>query len=350
MELKDRGFNIPESVVFDSGSDHSYGKLIAEPFERGYGTTVGNALRRVLLSSIEGAAVTTVKIPGVLHEFSTLQGVKEDVVNVILNIKQLRFKMHSDEPKVVTIEVKGPGEVTGKDIVSDSQIEVLTPDQVIATLDKKMKFTAELTIDKGVGYRTSEDIQEGEESVDAMKVDSVFTPIKKVNFWVEAARVGRSTDYDKLIMEIWTDGSISPQNALSQAANILGEHISLFSLDSEPKEEIVVDVEEENDEIIVEDDSQEEILSEFNENLLKSVDELELSVRSNNCLKNANINTIADLVQRTESEMLRTKNFGRKSLNEIKEMVSKMGLHFNMKIEPEVIEQMELAKGAKNAS
>jgi DNA-directed RNA polymerase subunit alpha len=307
-------------------------------------------LRRVLLSSIEGAAVTSVKIPGVLHEFSTLQGVKEDVVNVILNIKQLRFKMHSDEPKVVTIEVKGPGEVTGKDIVSDSQIEVLTPDQVIATLDKKMKFTAELTIDKGVGYRTSEDIQEGEESVDAMKVDSVFTPIKKVNFWVEAARVGRSTDYDKLIMEIWTDGSISPQNALSQAANILGEHISLFSLDSEPKEEVVVDVEEENDEIIVEDDSPEEILGEFNENLLKSVDELELSVRSNNCLKNANINTIADLVQRTESEMLRTKNFGRKSLNEIKEMVSKMGLHFNMKIEPEVIEQMELAKGAKNAS
>ncbi len=350
MELKDRGFNIPESVVFDSGSDHSYGKLIAEPFERGYGTTVGNALRRVLLSSIVGAAVTTVKIPGVLHEFSTLQGVKEDVVNVILNIKQLRFKMHSDEPKVVTIEVKGPGVVTGKDIISDSQIEVLTPDQVIATLDKKMKFTAELTIDKGVGYRTSEDIQEGEESVDAMKVDSVFTPIKKVNFWVEAARVGRSTDYDKLIMEIWTDGSISPQNALSQAANILGEHISLFSLDSEPEEEIVVDVEEENDEIIVEDDSPEEILSEFNENLLKSVDELELSVRSNNCLKNANINTIADLVQRTESEMLRTKNFGRKSLNEIKEMVSKMGLHFNMKIEPEVIEQMELAKGAKNAS
>jgi DNA-directed RNA polymerase subunit alpha len=349
MELKDRGFNIPERVDFDSASDLSYGKLIAEPFERGYGTTVGNALRRVLLSSIEGAAVTSVRIPGVLHEFSTLQGVKEDVVNVILNIKQLRFKMHSDEPKMVTIEVKGPGEVTGKDIVSDAQVEVLTPNQVIATLDKKMKFTAELTVDRGVGYRTSDDIAEEDESVDTIKVDSVFTPIKKVNFWVESARVGRSTDYDKLIMEIWTDGSISPQDALSQAANILGEHVALFSLDSESKEEVVVEVEE-DEEIMIEEDSQEEILSVFNENLLKSVDELELSVRSNNCLKNANINTIADLVQRTESEMLRTKNFGRKSLNEIKEIVSKMGLHFNMKIEPEVLEQMEKAKGVKNAS
>ncbi len=349
MELKKRGFNFPESINFDTGSDHTYGKLIAEPFERGFGTTVGNALRRVLLSSIEGAAVTSIRIPGVLHEFSTLQGVKEDVVDVIFNIKQLRFKMHSDGPKTVTIEIKGPGEVKGKDIISDADIEVLTPDQTIATLDKKMAFTAELVVEKGRGYRVSEDVDDEELSVDVIKVDSIFTPIKKVNFWVEGARVGRSTDYDKLIMEIWTDGTVTPEDAVSQASKVLGEHVTLFSME-EPQEveEPVVEVEEEID--IEIEDSPEDTVSVFNENLLKSVDELELSVRSNNCLKNANINTIADLVQRTESEMLRTKNFGRKSLNEIKELVAKMGLQFNMRIEPEVMQEMEKAKGVKNAS
>lgn len=350
MELKKRGFNIPEKVNFDSGGDHTYGKLIAEPFERGYGTTVGNALRRVLLSSIEGAAVTSVKIPGVLHEFSTIQGVKEDVVDVILNIKRLRFKMHSDEPQVLTIDVKGPGEVMGKDIVSDAQVEVLTPDLHIATLDKKMKFTAELIVEKGRGYRVFDEVQDDKETVDTIKVDSIFTPIRKVNFWIEGARVGRSTDYDKLIMEIWTDGSVTPQDAISQAANILNEHIALFYLEDEIiEEDPVVEAEEESEELEV-DEIDENTVSVFNDNLLKSVDELELSVRSNNCLKNANINTIADLVQRTESEMLRTKNFGRKSLNEIKEIVSKMGLHFNMKIEADVLMKLEKARGAKNAS
>lgn len=350
MELKKRGFNIPEKVNFDSGGDHTYGKLIAEPFERGYGTTVGNALRRVLLSSIEGAAVTSLKIPGVLHEFSTIQGVKEDVVDVILNIKRLRFKMHSDEPQVLTIDVKGPGEVMGKDIVSDAQVEVLTPDLHIATLDKKMKFTAELIVEKGRGYRVFDEVQDDKETVDTIKVDSIFTPIRKVNFWIEGARVGRSTDYDKLIMEIWTDGSVTPQDAISQAANILNEHIALFYLKDEAVEEdTVVEAEEESEEVEV-DEIDEDTVSVFNDNLLKSVDELELSVRSNNCLKNANINTIADLVQRTESEMLRTKNFGRKSLNEIKEIVSKMGLHFNMKIEADVLMKLEKARGVKNAS
>lgn len=358
MEFKKRGFNIPERVIFDSGSDHKYGKLIAEPFERGYGTTVGNALRRVLLSSIEGAAVTSVKIPGVLHEFSTLQGLKEDVVDVILNIKQLRFKMHSDEPKVVNIEISGPGEVKGRDIITDADVEVLTPDQHIATLDKKMKFTAELKIEKGTGYRVPDEVHGEDDTVDMIKVDSIFTPVRKVNFWIEGARVGRSTDFDKLIMEIWTDGSITPQEALSQAANILNEHISLFSMNEEVKEEAVSDivVEEEEDEELSEEEIGEEedspygVLSEYNDNLLKSVDELELSVRSNNCLKNANIYTIADLVQRTESEMLRTKNFGRKSLNEIKEIVAKMGLHFNMRIEPDVLKQLDKARGVKHAS
>ncbi|MBI4827076.1 MAG: DNA-directed RNA polymerase subunit alpha [Nitrospirae bacterium] len=359
MEFKKRGFNIPERVIFDSGSDHKYGKLIAEPFERGYGTTVGNALRRVLLSSIEGAAVTSVKIPGVLHEFSTLQGLKEDVVDVILNIKQLRFKMHSDEPRIVTIEINGPAEVKGRDIITGADVEVLTPDQHIATLDKKMHFTAELKIEKGTGYRVPDEVHGEDETVDMIKVDSIFTPVRKVNFWIEGARVGRSTDFDKLIMEIWTDGSITPQEALSQAANILNEHISLFSMDEEVKKEVadageIVIEEEEDDDYVTEEEMEEEeepsTLSVFNDNLLKSVDELELSVRSNNCLKNANIYTIADLVQRTESEMLRTKNFGRKSLNEIKEVVSKMGLHFNMRIEPDVLKKLEKAKGVKHAS
>jgi DNA-directed RNA polymerase subunit alpha len=350
MELKKRGFNIPEKVNFDSGSDHTYGKLVAEPFERGYGTTVGNALRRVLLSSIEGAAVTNVKIPGVLHEFSTLQGVKEDVVDVILNIKQLRFKMHADEPRVVTIEVKGPGEVKGKDIVTDSQVEVLTPDQHVATLDKKMKFTAELTIEKGRGYKVFDEVQDEDKVVDMIKVDSIFTPVRKVNFWIEGARVGRSTDFDKLIMEIWTDGSVTPQNAVSQAAGILNEHISLFSVKEAVKvEDVPVDEDEEESKEIEVNEGDEDTVSVFNDYLLKSVDELELSVRSNNCLKNANINTIADLVQRTESEMLRTKNFGRKSLNEIKEIVSKMGLHFYMKIDSDVMKKLEKTRGVKNA-
>ncbi|MBI4844641.1 MAG: DNA-directed RNA polymerase subunit alpha [Nitrospirae bacterium] len=349
MELKNKGFNIPERVNFDSGNTQTYCKLIAEPFERGYGTTVGNALRRVLLSSIEGAAVTSVKIPGVLHEFSTLRGVKEDIVDVILNIKHLRFKMYTDTPKMVTIEVNGPGEVKGKDITTDSGVEVLTPEQHIATLDSKVKFTAELTVEKGRGYRLLDDVHDDDGSVDTIRVDSVFTPVKKVNYWIEGARVGRSTDFDKLIMEIWTDGSITPREALSQSANILKEHLSLFSI----REEMVEtddDPETENYEV---DEFEEEdggTVSVFNDNLLKSVDELELSVRSNNCLKNANINTIADLVQKTESEMLRTKNFGRKSLNEIKEVVSRMGLHFNMKIEPDVLRQIERAKGVKNAS
>lgn len=355
MEFKKRGFNIPERIIFDSGSDHKYGKLIAEPFERGYGTTVGNALRRVLLSSIEGSAVTSVKIPGVLHEFSTLQGLKEDVVDLILNIKQLRFKMHSDEPKIVNIEISGPGEVKGSDIITDADVVVLNPDQHIATLDKKMKFTVELKIEKGTGYRVPDDIHVEDDTVDMIKVDSIFTPVRKVNFWIEGARVGRSTDFDKLIMEIWTDGSITPQEALSQAANILNEHISLFSMNEEVKEEVAEDIVEDEEGSSSEDmddieDSPYGVLSEYNEHLLKSVDELELSVRSNNCLKNANIYTIADLVQRTESEMLRTKNFGRKSLNEIKEIVVKMGLHFNMRIEPNVLKQLDKARGVKHAS
>jgi len=354
MDLRSKGFQLPENIQFDPETlTDTYGKLTAEAFERGFGITLGNALRRVLLSSIEGAAVTSIRMPGVLHEFTSVRGVKEDVVDIILNVKQLRFKLYSNEPKVVTIKVNGPAEVKGKDIVGD-QIEVLTPDQHIATVSKNTEFTMELTIAKGKGYVPAEMNKKDDQPVDTIAVDSIFTPVKKVNFWVEKARVGRSTDYDKLIMEIWTDGSITPQGAVSQAANILKEHLSFFNFDGEAgKEEDSSEEEEEASESEVERENESEIFEdqpvELNENLLKSVDELELTVRSYNCLKNANIKTIADLVQMTEQEILRTKNFGRKSLNEIKEILHSMGLRFNMRIDPEELQKLAEKKRLQNA-
>ncbi len=352
MDLREKGFQLPLNIYFDSESiTNTYGKLYAEAFERGFGTTIGNALRRVLLSSIEGAAVTSIRIPGVLHEFSSLPGVKEDVIDMVLNVKQLRFNLHSDTPRVVSINMKGPAEVKGENIVGD-HVEVLNPEQHIATLEKHVDFSMELTVEKGKGYVPAERSKEEEQPVDTIAVDSIFTPIKKVNFWVEGARVGRSTDYDKLIMEIWTDGSITPQKAVTQAAHILREHLSLFLLDGETVEEDTThvsayDAEKNPDKSIDNFDYEPAVL---NENLLKNVDELELSVRSYNCLKNANIRTIADLVQRTEQEMLRTKNFGRKSLNEIKEIIQSMGLHFNMRVEPEDLERLAAMKRPENAS
>lgn len=352
MDLLKKGFQLPENINFDSESlTNTYGKLYAEAFERGFGTTVGNALRRVLLSSIEGAAVTSIRIPGVLHEFSTLPGVKEDVVDIVLNVKQLRFKLHADKPKVLSIHVKGPADVKGKDITGD-QVDILTPDQHIVTLGKGTDFTMELTVEKGKGYVTAEANKKEDQPVDTIAVDAIFTPIKKVNFWVEGARVGRSTDYDKLVLEIWTDGSITPQSAISQAANILKEHLSLFTFDGETAEEEtpeMVTAETERNPGYV-DDFFEEEPGAVNEHLLKSVEELELSVRSYNCLKNANIRTLADLVQRTEQEMLRTKNFGRKSLNEIKELMLAMGLHFNMRVDTEELEKLAASKRLENAT
>jgi len=351
MDLKKRGFQLPENISFDSESlTNTYGKLSAEAFERGFGTTIGNALRRVLLSSIEGAAVTAIKIPGVLHEFSTLPGVKEDIVDMVLNIKQLRLKLHSDEPKVVTISVKGAADVKGKDISGD-QVEVLTPEQHIATLGKGVDFSMELTVKKGKGYIPAEGNKQEDQTVDTITIDAIYTPIRKVNYWVERARVGRSTDYDKLIMEIWTDGSITPQTAVAQAANILKEHLTLFSLDGETVEEDMPVVTDESEQTpgFTDDYFDEEPL-EVNDNLLKSVEELELSVRSYNCLKNANIRTLADLVQKTEQEMLRTKNFGRKSLNEIKEIIQVMGLHFNMRVDTDELEKLVANKRLENAT
>ena len=328
MDLKKRGFQLPEKIRFDEETlTNTYGKLIAEPLERGFGTTVGNALRRVLLSSIEGAAVTAVKIQGALHEFSTIKGIKEDIIDIILHLKNIRFKLYSDGKKIASIKVKGPKNVTGDDIKGDASFEILNPEQVIATLDKDATFEAEMHIKKGKGYVPAELNKEEGLSVDMIAVDSVFTPIKKVNFTVEKARVGRATDYDRLVMEIWTDGSITPVKAVSQAASIVIEHMDLFILEEEKEQEEAISVEEGSEvHSIIENPI-------FNSNLLKSVDELELSVRSYNCLKNANIKTIADLVQKTEHEMLKTKNFGRKSLNEIKDILHSMGLRLGVRVD-----------------
>jgi len=327
MDLRKIGFQLPDTIVFDEETlSDTYGKLIAEPLERGFGTTLGNALRRVLLSSIEGAAVIAVKIPGALHEFSTIKGVKEDVIDVILNIKKLRFKLHANGNKTATLKVNGPGNVTGSDIKEDAAFEVLNPEQLIATLDKDAALEAEMYIRKGKGYVPADLHKEEGLPIDMIAVDSVFSPIKKVNFIVEQARVGRATDYDRLVMEIWTDGSIRPEKAVSQAASIIIEHFDLFLLEEEGEEESIP-VEEQR---VVHAVSEDPV---FNTNLLKSVEDLELSVRSYNCLKNANIKTIADLVQKTEQEMLRTKNFGRKSLNEIKEILHAMGLRFGMRVD-----------------
>lgn len=332
MNLRKKGFQLPDKIRFEEETlTDTYGKLIAEPFERGFGTTLGNSLRRIMLSSIEGAAVTAVKIEGALHEFTHIQGIKEDITDIILNIKKLRFKMYTDGLKVAKVKVTGPADVKGADIQVDSGVEVLSTDLPIATVDKGATFEAEMYIRKGKGYVPAEINKEQDLPVGMIAVDSIFSPIKKVSFHVERARVGRATDYDRLVMEVWTDGSITPKRAISQAASILIDFADLF---------IFEDAEEgEREEGMMISAASGIDPSSINENLLKSVDELELSVRAFNCLKSANIKTIAELVQKTEHEMLRTKNFGRKSLNEIKEILHSMGLHLGMKIDPELLKQ-----------
>jgi len=321
MDIKKKGFHLPEKIRFDEETlTDTYGKLIAEPLEKGFGTTLGNAMRRVLLSSIEGAAVTAVRIKGAPQEFMSLPGVKEDVVDIILNIKKLRFRMPGNGMKTAVINAKGPGEVKGSDIHVEGDMEVLNPEQRIATVSKGATFESELYLRKGMGYVPAELNKEEGMPIGVIAVDSIYSPVKKVNFWVEKARVGRAADFDRLIMEIWTDKSINPERALSQAADILISHLDYF----------IFEVEEEaaSEEAMAADEE-----PIFNENLLKGIDELELSVRAQNCLKNANIKSIADLVQKTEQDMLRTKNFGRKSLNEIKEILVEMGLRFGMRVD-----------------
>jgi len=316
-----KDFQIPIRIEVDKETlSPTYGKFSAEAFERGFGTTIGNSLRRVLLSSLTGAAVTTVRIEGVLHEFSTIPGVTEDVTGIILNVKSLRLKLHTDKPKTIRLRKKGPGEAKGSDIVHDADVTILTPDLHIATLDKEATLDVEMMVKPGRGYVPAERNKEEGLPIGVIAVDSIYSPIKRVNFHVENARVGRVTDYDKLTLEIWTDESITPRDALSTAAGILRDHLDIFI---HPE-----DLGEAKPEA-----RKEERTREVNKHLFRSVNELELSVRAANCLKNANIKTIADLVQKTEMGMLKTKNFGKKSLNEIKEILAEMGLSLGTKLD-----------------
>lgn len=313
----------PKRVETDDQTlSESYGKFEARPLERGYGITIGNSLRRVLLSSLSGAAITSVRLEGILHEFSTIRDVVEDVTDITLNFKEVRFKMDGEGPKMLRVEKEGPGIVTAKDIQTDGIVEILNPDQHIATLNKGASFNAQLVVKRGRGYVPSELNKSPDDPIGSIALDAFFSPVRKVNYNVTHARVGRITDYDALSLEIWTDGSILPDEALAVGSKILSEQLQVFINFEEGVEEAVAAP------VVIE-----QTTDEINENLYKSVDELELSVRSANCLKNADIRLIGDLVQKTESEMLRTKNFGRKSLNEIKEILSQMGLHFGMKIE-----------------
>lgn len=304
----------------ESTLSSTYGKFIAEPFERGFGMTLGNSLRRVLLSSLPGAAVTAVQIEGVYHEFSTIPGVVEDVTDILLNVKEIRFRMHNSGTKKIYLKATGEKIVTAKNIETGPDIEILNPEHHIATLNKEGKLNMEMTIRTGRGYLPAEKNEDDVFSPLMIPVDVIFSPIRKVNFRVENTRVGRSTDYDRLILEVTTDGSISPEDSVAQAAQILRDHLQIF-IKFEEKQEI------EESEKISEEKSK--ILS----NLNRSVEELELSVRSYNCLKNANIKTIGELVQKTEADMLKTRNFGRKSLNEIKEILAEMGLALGMKLD-----------------
>ncbi len=299
----------------------NYGKYSIEPYEKGFGITVGNALRRVLLSSIEGSAVVGIRIDGVNHEYATIPGVLEDVVDIILNVKSLDLKLHTHEQRKVRIEKKGEGNVTAADIIGDPNVEVLDGSQHIATItDPNVTLNMELFVERGVGYVPAEDMKEKFDEVDIIPVDAVFAPIRKVNYIVDNARVGHSTDYDKLILELETDGSINPEDAIAFAAKIIKDHMELFINFEEPE------YEEEEDEV---DEKNEQIL----ELLDKSIEELELSVRAYNCLKNAEIKTLAELCSKTDAEMLKTKNFGRKSLEEIKKVLSELGLSLGMDLE-----------------
>lgn len=319
MIIRTKDFQIPGKVEVEKETlTKTYGKFFAEPFERGFGTTVGNSIRRVLLSSIAGAAVTSIKIEGVQHEFSTLAGMKEDVTDLILNIKQLRLKMHTDKPQVMQLKKKGAGVVLAKEMIHSSDIEILTPDLVLATLDKDANMDMELTVNIGRGYVSAERNKEDGMPIGVIPIDAIFTPIQKVSVSVENARVGRRSDYDKLILEIFTDGSIRPEDALGFAGKILKDHLTIFINFEEIEEETR---------------GNKGLGGPFNKNLSKQVGELYLSVRAANCLKNAGIQTMSELVRKTETEMLETKNFGVKSLNEIKDMLASMGLSFGMKLD-----------------
>ncbi|MBM3536733.1 MAG: DNA-directed RNA polymerase subunit alpha [Alphaproteobacteria bacterium] len=321
----------PEKLDVEPGDDPKReATIVAEPLERGFGLTLGNALRRVLLSSLQGAAITSIKIDGVLHEFSSIPGVREDVTDIVLNVKAVAVRMHGDGPKRIYLKATGPGEVTAGQIETGHDIEIMNPEHVICTLDDGAKLNMEMTVETGKGYVPGANNRAADAPIGLIPVDALFSPVRKVSYKIENTRVGQVTDYDKLSMRLETNGAVTPEDAVALAARILQDQLQLFINFEEPQAHVA---EEARGEL------------PFNKNLLLKVDELELSVRSANCLKNDNIIYIGDLVQKTEAEMLRTPNFGRKSLNEIKEVLAQMGLHLGMQIAnwpPENIE--ELAK------
>jgi DNA-directed RNA polymerase subunit alpha len=318
-----KGFQKPKRLEVDRESltDH-YGRFYAQPFERGFATTVGNTLRRVLLSSIEGAAITAVRVEGVLHEFSPIAGAMEDTTDLILNLKRVPLKMHVEHPKTLTLRTSEAGEVRAKHITPDADVEILDPEAYIATLGQGSTLSVEMRVKQGRGYVSADKNFDEDLSIGWIPVDSVHSPIKKVNYFVENARVGQATDYERLTLEVWGNGAVSPRDAVGLASKLMKDHLTIFINieEDEGSEETPAEISEQDREI-------------WWEKLNKSVDEMELSVRSYNCLKNANIRTIGELVQKTEAEMLKTKNFGRKSLNEIKEILSGMGLSLGMKLD-----------------
>jgi DNA-directed RNA polymerase subunit alpha len=330
----------PKRLEADEKSlTQTYGKFVGEPFERGYGTTIGNSLRRILLSSLYGAAITAVRIRGILHEFSTLPGVTEDVTDIVLNLKEVRVKLLDVPSDTIRLSVKGERNVTAADIVTGPRVEILNPDQHIATLSKDANLEMEMVVKRGRGYVSAEHNKEEGDPVGTIPLDAIFSPVLKVNFNVTNARVGQRTDYDRLVMEVWTDGSVKPEDAVAYAARILQDQLTIF-INFEEEAEIAEPLEE-------------AIEGKVNENLFRPVDELELSVRSANCLQNADIKFIGELVQRSEQEMLKTKNFGRKSLNEIREILHEMGLGFGMRLESfpnrEELERRRLQKEKESA-
>ncbi|MFT7623031.1 MAG: DNA-directed RNA polymerase subunit alpha [Myxococcota bacterium] len=308
----------PRQLQIDHATD-TYGRFTCEPLERGYGLTIGNALRRILLSSIRGAAITAVKFEGTLHEFSAIPDVVEDVTDIILNLKEVQIRLHGVGPKVVRIKKASAGPVTAADIEHDDSVEILNPGALICTISESGSFEAELTIREGRGYVPAEGNKDPDAPVGTIAIDAIFSPIQRVNYRVTNARVGQRTDFDKLVLEMWTNGSVLPEDGLALSAKILKEQLQIF-----------INFDEIIDEPVVEEVVEEQ---QFNENLYRTVDELELSVRSANCLQNANIKHIGDLVQKSEAEMLKTKNFGRKSLKEIKEILAEMGLSLGMKLD-----------------
>jgi DNA-directed RNA polymerase subunit alpha len=322
MQRNWRSLIQPKRIEIDETTHTAfYGEFSCQPLERGFGTTLGNALRRVLLSSIQGAAIVSVKFDGILHEFSTIPGIKEDVTDIILNLKGVRLKLHQDGPRTIRIDTSREGAITAGDIVTDGTVEILNPDHHVATLlGKKASFKAEMAVKMGKGYVAAQKERDPEQPEGTINIDAIFSPIKKVNYTVTYARVGQVADYDRLILEVWTDGSVLPEDAVAYAAKILKEQLDTFINFSE------AEAEKEVSEI-------EGIEEDINDVLLRHVDDLELSVRSANCLKNAGINLIGELVQKTEAEMLKTKNFGRKSLNEIKEILLESGMGFGMKLD-----------------